>query len=70
MKRRIRRLRKALQQALTDIDREIPRGSRDTSRSSPPRRHNEDLMASVPGVGPAIARTLDRREVAALAGLA
>jgi transposase len=57
-------------------DREID----DTVRGSPLWRHNEDLMASVPGVGPAIARTLmaelpelgtlDRRQVAALAGLA
>jgi transposase len=43
-------------------------------------RHNEDLMATVPAVGQVIARTLmaelpelgtlDRRQVAALAGLA
>jgi transposase len=43
-------------------------------------RHNEDLMAAVPAVDPVIARTLmaelpelgtlDRREMAALAGLA
>ncbi len=76
MKKSIQRLRKALQKELSDIDREID----DTVRSSPLWRHNEDLMASVPGVGPMIARTLmaelpelgtlDRREVAALAGLA
>jgi transposase len=76
MKKSIQRLRKALQKELTDIDREID----DTVRGSPLWRHNEDPMASVPGVGPAIARTLmaelpefgtlDRRQVAALAGLA
>jgi len=76
MAKSIQRLRKALQKELTDIDREID----DTVRGSPLWRHNEDLMASVPGVGPAIARTLmaelpelgtlDRRQVAALAGLA
>jgi transposase len=49
-------------------------------RASPVWREKEDLLASVPGVGPTIARTLiaempelgtlDRKEVAALAGLA
>ena len=80
MKKSIQRLRKALQKELTDIDREIPHGSRDTVRGSPLWREKEDLLVSVPGVGPAIARTLiaempelgtlDRRQVAALAGLA
>jgi transposase len=80
MKKSIQRLRKALQKELTDIDREIPHGSRDTVRGSPLWREKEDLLASVPGVGPTIARTLiaelpelgtlDRRQVAALAGLA
>jgi transposase len=76
MKKSIQRLKKALQKELSDIESEID----DTVRGSPLWRHNEDLMASVPGVGPMIARTLmaelpelgtlDRREVAALAGLA
>lgn len=76
MKKSIQRLRKALQKELSDIDREID----DTVRGSPIWSRNEDLLESVPGVGPAIARTLiaelpelgtlDRREVAALAGLA
>lgn len=77
MKKSIQRLRKALQKELTDIESEID----DSVRGSPLWRHNEDLMVSVPGVGPAIARTLiaelpelvgtlDRRKVAALAGLA
>ena len=49
-------------------------------RGSPAWREKEDLLASVPGVGPIIARTLiaelpelgtlDRRQIAALAGLA
>ena len=80
MTKSIQRLRKALQKELTDIESEIPHGSRDSVRGSPLWRHNEDLMVSVPGVGPAISRTLiaelpelgtlDRRQVAALAGLA
>ena len=49
-------------------------------RGSPVWRDNEDLLASVPGIGKIIARTLiaelpelgalDRRQIAALAGLA
>ena len=49
-------------------------------RGSPAWREKEDLLASVPGVGPIIARTLiaelpelgtlDRRKIAGLAGLA
>jgi transposase len=76
MQKSIQRLRKALQKELTDIDREID----DTVRGSPVWREKEDLLVSVPGVGPAIARTLiaelpelgtlDRRQVAAVAGLA
>ena len=52
----------------------------DAVRGSPAWREKEDLLASVPGVGPTIARTLiaelpelgqlSRRQVAALAGLA
>lgn len=76
MTKSIQRLRKALQKELTDVDREID----DTVRSSPVWREKEDLLVSVPGIGPAISRTLiaelpelgtlDRRQVAALAGLA
>jgi transposase len=76
MKKSIQRLRKALQKELTDIESEID----DSVRGSPVWHHNEELLVSVPAVGPAIARTLiaelpelgtlDRREVAALAGLA
>jgi transposase len=72
----IARLLKALQAELAEIDRDID----EAVRGSPAWREKEDLLASVPGVGPTIARTLlaelpelgslDRRQVAALAGLA
>jgi transposase len=52
----------------------------DAVRGSPAWREKEDLLASVPGIGPIIARTLiadlpelgclDRKKIAALAGLA
>lgn len=72
----ITRLLEALQKELSEVDREI-----DTEvRGSDIWREKEKLLASVPGVGPVIARTLlaempelgrlDRREIAALAGLA
>lgn len=74
--RSIARLLKALQRELTDMDQDID----DTVRGSPLWREKEDLLVSVPGVGPVISRTLiaelpelgslDRREIAALAGLA
>jgi transposase len=75
-RRSIARLLKALQRELTEIDSAID----DAVRGSPVWREKQDLLASVPGIGPAIARTLladlpelgslDRRQVAALAGLA
>jgi transposase len=75
MKKSIQRLKKALQKELADIESEID----DSVRGSALWRHNEDFMTSVPGIGPAISRTLiaelfelgtlDRRQVAALAGL-
>lgn len=75
-RRSIVRLLKALQKELTDIDQHVE----DTVRGSPVWREKEDLLASVPGVGPVISRTLiaelpelgslDRRQIAALAGLA
>lgn len=74
--RSIARLLEALARELSEIDREIA----DDVRNSPAWREKEQLLASVPGVGPTIARTLiaempelgrlDRREIAALAGLA
>lgn len=76
MKKSILRLLKALQAELSEIDKDID----DAVRGSPAWRQKEDLLASVPGIGPIIARTLiaelpelgtlDRRQVAALAGLA
>ena len=76
LRRSIDRLLAALQVELSEVEAEID----DDVRGSPAWREKEDLLASVPGVGPTIARTLlaempelgtlDRREVAALAGLA
>jgi transposase len=76
MKKSIARLLKALQKELTAIEQAID----DAVRGSPMWREKEDLLASVPGIGPTIARTviaempeigtLDRRQIAALAGLA
>jgi transposase len=76
MQKSIVRLLKALQKELTEIDEDID----DAVRGSPVWREKEDLLASVPGVGQTIARTLladlpelgtlDRRQVAALVGLA
>jgi transposase len=72
----IARLLIALQKELSEIDAAI----NDSVRGSPVWREKEDLLQSVPGVGPVIARTLlaempelgalDRRQIAALAGLA
>jgi len=76
LQKSIARLLKALQQELKALDKEID----DSVRRTPVWREKEDLLRSVPGVGPTIARTLlaempelgtlDRREVASLAGLA
>jgi transposase len=70
------RLVKALEKELTSLDDDID----DAVRGSPAWRDKEDLLASVPGIGKTIARTLiaelpelgslDRRQVAALVGLA
>lgn len=72
----IARLLKALEAELSDLDQDID----DAVRGSPAWREKEDLLASVPSVGSIIARTmlaelpelgtLDRRQIAALAGLA
>jgi transposase len=72
----IKRLVKALEKELASVDRDID----DAVRGSPAWRDKEDLLASVPGIGKTIARTLlaelpelgalDRRQVAALTGLA
>ena len=74
--RSIVRLVKALEKELASLDDDID----DAVRGSPAWRDKEDLLASVPGIGKTIARTLiaelpelgslDRRQVAALVGLA
>jgi len=76
LRKSIERLIKALEKELAELDHDI-----DTAvRSSPAWREKEDLLASVPGVGPQTARTLiaelpelgtlDRKQIASLAGLA
>ena len=76
LKKSLHRLIAALEKELSEIDGAIS----DTMRGSPAWREKEDLLRSVPGVGPILSRTLiaelpelgrlDRRQVAALAGLA
>jgi transposase len=76
LKKSIARLLKALERELSSLDGEID----DAVRGLPAWREKEDLLASVPGIGPTIARTLiaelpelgrlDRKQIAALAGLA
>jgi transposase len=75
-RRSAERVLAALQEELTDLD----TGLDETIRATPLWQQKEELMTSVPGVGPIIARTmlaelpemgsLDRRQVAAIAGLA
>ncbi len=72
----IARLLRALEKELSALDQDID----DAVRGSPAWRAKEDLLASVPGVGPVIARTLiaelpelgtlGRKQIAALAGVA
>jgi transposase len=76
VKKSISRLLKALEKELASLDDDID----NAVRGSPAWREKENLLASVPGVGPVIARTLiselpelgtlGRKEIAALAGLA
>jgi transposase len=76
LKKSIARLIKALEKELTSVDTDIDQAM----RASPAWREKEDLLASVPGIGPVIARSLiaelpelgrlTRRQIAALAGLA
>lgn len=72
----ILRLLTALEKELASLDQDID----DAVRGSPVWREKQDLLASVPGIGPVISRTilaempeighLDRRQIAALTGLA
>lgn len=76
LKKSIARLRRALEKELAELDSEID----DQVRGSAVWAEKEDLLASVPGIGSVIARTLiaelpelgslDRRKVASLVGLA
>ena len=76
LKKGLARLRKALEKELSELDDDIS----DHVRGSPAWAEKEDLLASVPGIGPTIARSLiaelpelgllDRRQIAALVGLA
>jgi transposase len=76
LKKSIARLRKALEKELSELDNDIF----DHVRGSPVWAEKDQLLESVPGIGPTIARTLiaelpelgslDRRQIAALAGLA
>lgn len=76
LRKSIQRLLKALQKELDSVDHDID----DAIRGSDVWRQKHDLLTSVPGVGKVIARTLlaelpelgtlDRRQVAALTGLA
>lgn len=76
LRKSIARLRKVLEKELAELDGEID----ESVRGSPVWREKEDLLASVPGIGPVIARTLiadlpelgtlGRKQIAALAGLA
>jgi transposase len=76
LRKSIVRLLKALEKELASLDADID----DAVRGSPAWREKEDLLASVPGIGPTIARTLiaelpelgqlGRKEIAALVGLA
>jgi transposase len=78
-----RRLQKSIARVIDALERELARLEDDIDtmvKASPLWREKEDLLASVPGIGKTIARTLlaempelgnlDRRQVAALAGLA
>ena len=79
----VMRLRKSIARVIATLEKELNNLDSDIDdavRGSPTWREKEDLLASVPGVGPTIARTmiaelpelgqLGRREIAALAGLA
>jgi transposase len=76
LRKSIARLLKALEKELASVD----GGIDDAVRGSPAWREKEDLLASTPGVGPTIARTLiaelpelgqlGRKQIAALSGLA
>lgn len=75
LKKSVVRLIKALEKELSAVDTDID----DIVRGSPVWQHKQELLTSVPGVGNTVARTLlaelpelgslDRRQIASLAGL-
>jgi transposase len=78
-----KRLRKSCERVIRVLEKELnalDQDITDTVRGSPAWREKEDLLASVPSIGPTISRTLlaelpelgtlDRRQIAALGGLA
>jgi transposase len=82
-KRMPRRLQKSCERVIRVLEKELAALDQEidtTVRSSPAWRAKEDLLASVPGIGPIIARTLiaelpelgslDRRKIASLVGVA
>lgn len=76
LKKSIARVKAALEKELADIDEQID----DHMRASPVWKEKDELLRSVPGVGRIVSRaliaelpelgTLDRRQIASLAGLA
>jgi len=76
LKKSIKRLHKALEKELSELDSAIS----DHIEGTPVWAEKEDLLASVPGIGPVIASSLiadlpelgvlNRRQIAALVGLA
>jgi transposase len=76
IKKSIGRLVKALEREPSSVETDID----DAVRGSPAWREKEDLLSSVPGIGPVISHTLiaelpelgslDRKQIAALVGIA
>jgi transposase len=79
----VRRLQKSMRRVVSVLEKELNELDQEIGgavEGSPAWREKEDLLASVPGIGPTIARTLlaelpelgtlDRRQIAALGGLA
>jgi len=76
IKKRIARMIRTMERELAELDADIDT----TIRGTPVWRDKQDLLASVPGIGKAISRTLlamlpelgtlDRRQIAALVGVA
>ena len=75
-----KRLGKKIDRHLGFLEKNSPKSTRYRSGAASPWRETEDLLTSVPGIGPVTARTLiaelpelgslDRRKLAALVGVA